>query len=1062
MKSLKSYRFFLQVLLLAPVMLCLVLNVGAQENFTLRYFDESQGLSSNFAEAITQSQTGHLIIANRQGIDRFDGKTFDPVTPQNDTNLLGYISSIYRSENAIWFGRFDGNIGYVDTNVQIVKTGIVGQIKHIYNDSRDGVWAFSRSGQVFWANGNDTSRYDMSERDLLINTVIPYKHKEFLIGSNDGLWLIRYESGNDFQVLRQIEGLPETRVTAINYDRIQDLLWVGTEDAGLHVVTAPFSVKQKVKEFQLSNGESIDDVQSIFTDHLQRIWLGTFGNGLVKVEFTKGTDSEFIAQTIGSEIDGEYLIRDIFQDNEQNIWIATFGGGLIQIVENIFHHPFDANWLREQSLTQLFRDSESNVWLGINKGIFKTSEHRKNANFKYYHASGNQVTAIAETPNGTIWLGTKSNGLLKFRKSTDKFEKVDSPNESLAKAINAILVGSKAIYVSTKAGLLIYDLKGRLKSRLNTLNGIPHNNVNYTYEDADGRVWLACQGNRVCYLWENQVRFIESNKSQTIVDVNHILQDSKGRIWFSTMGNGVAILDNGEVSILNQTNELPSDYCYQMVLDDDDNVWVSHQKSIAQISPDLHQLRLISREELTHSENSMIRFLFKDEEGSIWISSTNDVVKFNPLIDKSSKSKPQLSIASMQVFDELQPLVSGLSLPYQKYDITFRLAGISLRNPEGIKYKYQLQGASESWKIHEGSDKIFFHGLANGRYKLNVLASRNNGPWTEEPVSFQFTIERPFWLSWWFWVLFGAVVLVTVIMYVRWRTVRLLQDKEELEQVVQERTLEIQDQKTEIERSRDEIAKYAKDITDSIKYAKRIQKAIFPNWRDVREILPEVMVFYQSKDLVSGDFYLAEKVGNKTVFAAVDCTGHGVPGGFMSIVANNLLQQAIRQLGLTNPAEILDYANKGITNTLHQTYEESSVKDGMDVAMCCWDQERSVVEYAGAYNPLYLFRDGNLKQIKADRFPVGTFIGEKARKFTNHVIEVKSGDVLYIFSDGFADQFGGPKGKKFMQSRFRDLLRDIHTKSLDEQYDILSKTFSKWKGNLDQIDDVCVLGVRIS
>jgi len=288
-----------------------------------------------------------------------------------------------------------------------------------------------------------------------------------------------------------------------------------------------------------------------------------------------------------------------------------------------------------------------------------------------------------------------------------------------------------------------------------------------------------------------------------------------------------------------------------------------------------------------------------------------------------------------------------------------------------------------------------------------------------------------------------------------------MRDKAELEEIVQERTVEIQEQKEEIERSRDEIAKYAKDITDSIKYAKRIQKAIFPAWQEVREIFPESVVFYQSKDLVSGDFYFAEKIGSKKVFAAVDCTGHGVPGGFMSIVGNNLLRQAIRQLGITKPSEILDYTSHGITNTLHQTYEESSVKDGMDIALCCWNEKKQTVEYAGAYNPLFLFRDGELTEYKGDRFPVGTFVGEEVREFSNHEIKVKSGDMLYVFSDGYADQFGGPNGKKFMMNRFRKLLTDIHNKPMDEQHELLTKTFKNWKGSFEQVDDICVIGVRI-
>jgi serine phosphatase RsbU (regulator of sigma subunit) len=182
----------------------------------------------------------------------------------------------------------------------------------------------------------------------------------------------------------------------------------------------------------------------------------------------------------------------------------------------------------------------------------------------------------------------------------------------------------------------------------------------------------------------------------------------------------------------------------------------------------------------------------------------------------------------------------------------------------------------------------------------------------------------------------------------------------------------------------------------------------------------------------------------------------------MSIVGNNLLQQAIKQNGLTKPSEILDYVSKGITNTLHQTYEESAVKDGMDIALCCWDEKTGILEYAGAYNPLFLFRDGELIEYKADRFPVGAFVGEEVRSFTNHEIKVKAGDMIYVFSDGYADQFGGPDGKKFMMSRFRELLTRIHHKSMDEQHEILTKTLKNWMGSLQQVDDICILGVRIN
>ena len=1050
-----------RVLIMAPLFFILCGKSIAQKNFTVRHFDESNGLSSNFAEAITQGPNGQLIIANKGGIDCFDGRHFEQTKVNNDTIGLDYITSIHRAKDEIWFGRFDGGIGVIRDSVILMETGINGQIKHIYKDEKNGIWAFSRSGMVFWANGPDTCRYDMTERDLLINAVIPYKHKEFIIGSNDGLWLIRYESGNDFQVLRQVEGIPETKITGLKYESDRDILWVGTEDAGLHMVKSPFTKKQSVEEFKLPNDESIDDVQTIYSDHYGRIWLGTFGKGLIRIEFFGEANSRYVSQQFEEHVDEEQLIRDIFEDNENNIWIATFGGGLVQIVEKVFHQPFDENWLKSQSITQLYRDSKGNIWLGIDKGIFRTTEHSSNSVYEYFYVGGNRVTAIAEDSNGKIWIGTAKAGVYVLSPKSDKFQSLATSKGNLANSINSIITTENGAYVSTKAGLMHFSNQGGLKLHLTTLDGLPHNNVKYCFQDSDKRLWIACQGNRVAYLWDGCIRFIGSEAGNKIVDVNHILEDKLGRLWFASLGQGLYILDDGTATNLSMENGLPSNYCYQMVLDNDSNIWVSHQKSLTQLTSSLEVRRIVTREELAPTESSMVSFLFKDQEGNIWIASTHNVVKFNPAIDKRSKMPPILSIRSMSFNQKQQAMTENLVLPYAKYEVEIQLAGISFRNPENIQYTYQLKGLSDAW--HElGSSGKINRTLAHGNYTLSVLAAKNGGEWTTTPVEYKFSIERPFWLTWYFWTVFAVLVIVAIVVFVNYRTNKLIKDKAELEAIVSERTEEIQEQKTEIERSRDEIAKYAKDITDSIKYARRIQKAIFPAWQEVKKILPDAFVFFQSKDLVSGDFYFADKIGDKIIFCAVDCTGHGVPGGFMSIVANNLLQQAIRQEGLTKPSDILEYLNLGVTNTLHQTYEESSVKDGMDIALCCWHTKRNVLEYAGAYNPLFIFRNGELLETKANRFPIGTFVGEEIRTFTNHEIPVQKDDMVYLFSDGYADQFGGPNGKKYMMRRFRTYLQKIHTQNVDEQHKMLEKQLKNWKGNLEQVDDIVVMGVRIS
>ena len=252
-----------------------------------------------------------------------------------------------------------------------------------------------------------------------------------------------------------------------------------------------------------------------------------------------------------------------------------------------------------------------------------------------------------------------------------------------------------------------------------------------------------------------------------------------------------------------------------------------------------------------------------------------------------------------------------------------------------------------------------------------------------------------------------------------------------------------------------------KEVFDSINYAKRLQEAILPNNEFIKKLFPESFVFYRPKDIVSGDFYWFEQWGGKKMFAAVDCTGHGVPGAFMSIVGCNLLNQAVNEHGLTRPNLVLNELNKGITKTLKQTFEDSAVKDGMDIALCSYDEKTNILEYAGAFNSLWLLRDNAIIEIKADKQPVGLFLGEELKSFTNKEMLLQKGDTVYVFTDGFADQFGGPKGKKFKYKNLQNILLENSSKSMAEQDAILQKSITDWQGSLEQIDDILIIGIRI-
>ncbi len=271
----------------------------------------------------------------------------------------------------------------------------------------------------------------------------------------------------------------------------------------------------------------------------------------------------------------------------------------------------------------------------------------------------------------------------------------------------------------------------------------------------------------------------------------------------------------------------------------------------------------------------------------------------------------------------------------------------------------------------------------------------------------------------------------------------------------------ISQQKREVEEQKKIVEEKNHEIMDSIRYAKHIQEAILPHPHFVDSVLKNNFVLYKPKDIVSGDFYFVDETDACIYFAAVDCTGHGVPGAFISIVGSNGLSRCVKEFKISDPGKLLDKLNELVNETLRQKMHESRIRDGMDISLCVIDKKNKTLKYAGANNPLYYIRNGAFTEIKGDGQPIGTFVEEENHPFTTHSIKLQEGDTFYVFTDGFADQFGGPKGKKFKYKPFIALLSETAHLPLKEQSKKLEETFDNWKGNLEQIDDVCVIGVRV-
>jgi len=316
------------------------------------------------------------------------------------------------------------------------------------------------------------------------------------------------------------------------------------------------------------------------------------------------------------------------------------------------------------------------------------------------------------------------------------------------------------------------------------------------------------------------------------------------------------------------------------------------------------------------------------------------------------------------------------------------------------------------------------------------------------------------------------IIIASVIIIIRWRIRKLQKEKEELEKIVVERTREVVEQKDQIERQHDIVKNQNIEIEASIQYAEKIQKAVVPTKDILTKQFKDSMVLWRPQHIVSGDFYWIGRKDGKLIFTAADCTGHGVPGAFMSMLGISALNQIVNEEATTDPGEILTKLRMHIINSFKQHEQDlEDRQDGMDICICSFDTESRKLHYAGAYNSLFLLKKNGDKEPEcieypADRMPVGLYA--KMDDFTTNIVDFSPGDAVYLFSDGFPDQFGGPKYKKFMKKRFRQMVIDNYHKPMSEQYDIFNSTIDEWMSYKDpegeeiiQTDDVIVMGVRL-
>ena len=460
----------------------------------------------------------------------------------------------------------------------------------------------------------------------------------------------------------------------------------------------------------------------------------------------------------------------------------------------------------------------------------------------------------------------------------------------------------------------------------------------------------------------------------------------------------------------------------------------------------------------------IIHCLKKSENGIYWFGGGRKVYAYNSeytanydLSFKTTISQVSLNEDSIYMYHTHYAKAAEHIIDYSQNSIRFDFSTTAYLGGLTNTYSYYLEGFETQWGKWKDVSSAEYQRLSEGDYIFHVKAMNYYG-YESEQVSFSFTILPPWYRTIWAYIIYSVLFLLLIYIIIRLSIRRVKQQNERLEQIVVERTHEIAEQNQKLEHQNAEIEEKTNDILDSIKYAKRIQNTILPSPDKLNKIFDyDHFVLYKPKDIVSGDFYWAARFDNKSIFSAIDCTGHGVPGAFVSIVGFNALNRTVNEFKLRQPAAILDKLTELVVDTFSQS--ESNIKDGMDISICSLDNSTLKLEFAGANNPLVVIRNLEVIELKADKQPIGEF--DNRVPFTNHDIQLQKGDCVYIFSDGYADQFGGPKGKKLKYKTLKDLLIEINSFDMKTQLKKLDEAFNSWKGDYEQLDDVCVIGLRV-
>ncbi len=1020
------------------------------QSTTFKHFGIDEGLIHPSIYNINQDNNGFLWIGTGEGLCYFDGtKFYRPVS--TDTLSGAFTSCIFKdSKGNLWVGYDDGSLFIFEKNKlkkiysNTNNPSIITSINELKNEE---ILFTTQSNGIYIIKNYKVTPIRLND-DKLIYTAIEINANHLIIGTNEGLWVARKIGELNFNYDYKINTIPETKINCIIKQKQKDAFWVGTSDAGLYEMSPKFPYKTQpfLESKELKNA----NIQWIFEDSRNTLWICTFGKGIFHLEYDSNYQNfknlQILDQSSGL---ADNYIKQVFEDHEGNLWLGTYSQGLYAIMNEAFQF-FKYN---PNDITSIHSTNEG-IWLGSKNSLIFVLKNNKSLLFdSRNNIPSDYITTIISSDNHTLWFGTKQSGIYKFSLLNYKAVPFFVSENQVERNIRKIIIHNNMLWAATNGGLFAFELKTGNTKKYSTDTDLPHNKINDVFADSKGNIWIATKGHGLYSVLTNKyLRFDNKNE----IEFTAITEDNKGNLWASTYGDGVFAFMKDSVINLTERKGLKSDYGYSITYDQEGNIWVGHRLGISRINPTSFHVITYSTEIgilgdcNPHSINI-------DKEGNIRWGTTNGLIIYNFLTYKmQKKTPPKINITSVRILDKAYDPDMPIVLPYNKYRVRIEFIGIDFRSPHSVRYQYKLEGWDTDWSDYTSNNYAYYPRIEDGNYRFFVRAINSEGLVSETPIELAITIASPLWKRWWFITINIVLILSLIYLYIKYREHKQIKFQEYLERLLEERTREVMQQKEIIEIKN-------RDITDSITYAQRIQNSILPSIKKLQEYFSGSFIFYQPKDIVSGDFYWFDKISdNKFVIVCGDSTGHGVPGALMSMIGTTLIKDICNRPDVIYPSDILIKLDEEMRSTLNQNFDQSETSDGMDLIACEINLQTYQITIASAMRPVILFKNGEQIYVGGSKSSIGGIVYKNENKnFDNQTYQLSRGDLIYMFSDGYPDQFGGPLGKKYKMVRLRNLLEDIHDLPMEEQYFQIKNNFNLWKGQFDQVDDVLFMGIRL-